>query len=57
MGGFNQAMAQQIAAAKLQIQQFMSEATAMMQTTITPTIRPRLDMSAVSGVHADTGVE
>ena len=57
MGGFNQAMAQQIAAAKLQIQQFMSEATAIMQTTITPTIRPRLDMSAVSGVHADTGVE
>lgn len=57
MGGFNQAMAQQIAAAKLQIQQFMSEATAMMQTTITPTLRPRLDMSAVSGVHADTGVE
>ncbi len=57
MGGFNQAMAQQIAAAKLQIQQFMSEATAMMQTTITPTIRPRLDMSAVSGVHADTGIE
>ena len=57
MGAYNQAMAQQLAAAKVQMQQFMSEITAMMQTTITPTIRPRLDMSAVSGVHADTGVE
>lgn len=57
MDGLNDSITAGLAQAEAQIDAFMSRIVGKMNTTLTPVISPRLDMSAISGVHADTGVE
>src|SRR5690606_36744287 len=57
MGAFNAAFEQQAAEAKAKAAQLVAELQAMLSTTLTRTIRPRVDMSSIPGLHADTGVE
>lgn len=57
MGAFNAAFDVQAAEARAKAVALARELQAILSTTISPTIRPKMDMSAISGVHADTGVE
>lgn len=57
MDGYNAVMATELTAAEAQVDAFMARIAAKMTTTLSPVVSPRLDMSAISGVHADTGVE
>lgn len=57
MDGYNAALATELTAAEAQVDAFMARIAAKMATTLSPVVSPRLDMSAISGVHADTGVE
>lgn len=47
--GFAQALAE--------ADRFMAQMNAKLSQTLAPTIRPRVDMSGIRGIHADTGVE
>ncbi|MBX8785237.1 phage tail tape measure protein [Ochrobactrum sp. GRS2] len=57
MGAFNAAFDVQAAEARAKAVALARELQAILSTTISPTIRPKMDMSAISGVHADIGVE
>ena len=57
MDGYNSVLATELTAAEAQVDAFMARIAAKMATTLSPVVSPRLDMSAISGVHADTGVE
>jgi len=57
MSGFNQSMQARADEARAIMAQLMSDIQAMAAATVSPTIRPKLDMSAISGVHADVGIE
>ncbi|TCQ79567.1 TP901 family phage tail tape measure protein [Ochrobactrum sp. BH3] len=57
MDGYNAVLATELTAAEAQVDAFMARIAAKMATTLSPVVSPRLDMSAISGVHADTGVD
>lgn len=57
MDAFKAAFAEQSAQVKAAAQELARDMQAILSTTITPTIRPKVDMSGISGVHADTGVD
>lgn len=57
MSAFNAAFEQQAAEAKAKAAKLSADLQAMLSTTLTMTIRPRMDMSSITGLHADTGVE
>ncbi|OYR13323.1 phage tail tape measure protein, TP901 family, core region [Brucella grignonensis] len=57
MGGFNQTMQAKADEARAIMAKLMADIQGMASTVMAPTIRPKLDMSGISGVHADVGVE
>lgn len=57
MGGFNQSMQAKADEARAIMAKLMADIQGMAATVMAPTIRPKVDMSAISGVHADVGVE
>lgn len=57
MDGFNQTMQTKADDARAIMSKLMSDIQAIAATVIAPTIRPKVDMSAISGVHADIGVD
>ncbi len=57
MGGFNQTMQAKADEARAIMAKLMADMQTMASTIMAPTIRPKLDMSGISGVHADIGVE
>lgn len=56
MGAFNAGIDAGLRAAEAQMTAWMQRMVAMMATTISPTIRPKMDMSGISSIHADVGV-
>lgn len=57
MNAFKEAFEQQSEQVKASAVDLARQLQAILSTTITPTIRPKVDMSGISGVHADTGVD
>lgn len=57
MDGYNAALSTELSAAEAQIDAFMARIKQKMATTLSPVVSPRLDMSSITGLHADTGVE
>lgn len=57
MGAFNAGIDAGLNAAEARMTAWMQRMVSLMATSLTPTIRPKLDMSGISGVHADVGVE
>ncbi len=56
MQAYNDGLAAGLAQTEAIIKDAMQRIFAAMTQTFTPTIRPKVDMSAITGVHADTGV-
>ncbi|GHC63612.1 hypothetical protein [Limoniibacter endophyticus] len=54
---FNQTMQAEADKARATMAKLMADIQGMASTVMAPTIRPKLDMSGISGVHADVGVE
>lgn len=57
MAAFNDGINAGLDTAEARMTAWMQRMVGLMATTLTPVISPRLDMSAISGVHADVGVE
>lgn len=57
MAAFNDGINAGLDAAEARMTAWMQRMVGLMATSLTPTIRPKMDMSAISGVHADVGVE
>lgn len=57
MTAFNAGIDAGLNAAEAKMTAWMQRMVALMATSLTPTIRPKMDMSGISGVHADIGVE
>lgn len=56
MQGMNAALQTGFAQALAEADRFMAQMNAKLSQIVAPTIRPRLDMSGVGGVHADVGI-
>jgi hypothetical protein len=57
MGAFNAGIDAGLNAAEAKMTAWMQRMVAMMATSLTPTIRPKVDMSGISGAYADIGIE
>lgn len=57
MAAFNAGIDAGLDTAEARMTAWMQRMVGLMATSLTPVISPRLDMSAISGVHADVGVE
>ncbi|WP_025090237.1 phage tail tape measure protein [Brucella intermedia] len=57
MDGYNSALSNELSVAEQKIDAFMARIKQKMATSLTPTIRPKVDMSGISGAHADIGIE
>lgn len=56
MSAFNAGIDAGLATAEAKMTAWMQRMVAMMATSLTPTIRPKIDMSSINGIHADTGL-
>ena len=56
MGSYNAELSNGLAEAEALIRERVARMIAELNFTVTPTIAPRVDMSGISGVHADVGV-
>lgn len=57
MSAFNAGIDAGLATAEAKMTAWMQRMVAMMATSLTPTIRPKVDMSGISGAYADIGIE
>ncbi|WP_172613291.1 phage tail tape measure protein [Brucella sp. 10RB9215] len=57
MGAFNAGLDAGLAAAEVKLTGWMQRMVDLMATTLSPTIRPKMDMSGITGAHADIGIE
>lgn len=57
MDGFNKSLQSKADEARAIMSKLMADIQGMASTVMAPTIRPKLDMSSISGIHADVGVD
>lgn len=57
MDGFNKSLQSKADEAREIMSKLMADIQGMATTVMAPTIRPKLDMSSISGIHADVGVD
>lgn len=57
MDGYNAALSTELSAAEQQIDAFMARIKQKMATSLTPIIRPKIDMSSINGIYADIGID
>lgn len=56
MDGYNAAFDAQADSARAKARSLVAELQSILSTTIAPVISPRMDMSSINGIYADTGI-